>query len=157
MKNNIENGIYIPDENRELHPLDEWMKREDPDHGADRRAGNRFRYARNSQRRPTERIQLQGRAGIRRQIPQGLPLRNPPRGDRNVRRPVPGPRQSVQEDRRPSPLQASTGRAIATPIRIAIPVTHSYTTAPRAALATNTRVTQTPCVRFPLSRNSFTV
>lgn len=30
MKNNIENGIYIPDENRELHPLDEWMKREDP-------------------------------------------------------------------------------------------------------------------------------
>lgn len=30
MKNNIEHGIYIPDENRELHPLDEWMKREDP-------------------------------------------------------------------------------------------------------------------------------
>lgn len=30
MKNNIENGIYIPDENRELHPLDEWMQREDP-------------------------------------------------------------------------------------------------------------------------------
>lgn len=30
MKNNIENGIYIPDEKRELHPLDEWMKREDP-------------------------------------------------------------------------------------------------------------------------------
>ena len=30
MKNNIENGIYIPDENRELHLLDEWMKREDP-------------------------------------------------------------------------------------------------------------------------------
>lgn len=25
-----ENGIYIPDENRCLHPLDEWMKREDP-------------------------------------------------------------------------------------------------------------------------------
>jgi hypothetical protein len=30
MKNNIENGIYIPDEKRELHPLDEWTKREDP-------------------------------------------------------------------------------------------------------------------------------
>ena len=30
MKNKIEHGIYIPDENRELHPLDEWMKREDP-------------------------------------------------------------------------------------------------------------------------------
>lgn len=30
MKNNIENGIYIPDENRELHPLDEWLKRKDP-------------------------------------------------------------------------------------------------------------------------------
>ena len=30
MKNNIENRIYIPDENRELHPLDEWTKREDP-------------------------------------------------------------------------------------------------------------------------------
>ena len=30
MKNNIENGIYIPDENRCLHPLDEWMQREDP-------------------------------------------------------------------------------------------------------------------------------
>ena len=30
MKNNIENGIYIPDENRKLHPLDEWTKREDP-------------------------------------------------------------------------------------------------------------------------------
>lgn len=30
MKNNIKNGIYIPDENRKLHPLDEWTKREDP-------------------------------------------------------------------------------------------------------------------------------
>ena len=30
MKNNIENGIYIPEENRELYPLDEWMQREDP-------------------------------------------------------------------------------------------------------------------------------
>lgn len=30
MKNNIEHGIYIPDENRKLYPLDEWMKREDP-------------------------------------------------------------------------------------------------------------------------------
>lgn len=30
MKNNIENGIYIPDENRCLHPLDEWTKREYP-------------------------------------------------------------------------------------------------------------------------------
>ena len=30
MKNNIENGIYIPDKKRELHPLDGWMKREDP-------------------------------------------------------------------------------------------------------------------------------
>ena len=29
MKNNIENGIYIPDENRELHTLDEWMERKD--------------------------------------------------------------------------------------------------------------------------------
>lgn len=30
MKNNIENGIYIPDENHRLHPIDEWMQREDP-------------------------------------------------------------------------------------------------------------------------------
>ena len=30
MKNNIKNGIYIPDENRKLHPLDEWTKCEDP-------------------------------------------------------------------------------------------------------------------------------
>lgn len=30
MKNNIENGIYIPDVNRELHTLDAWMQREDP-------------------------------------------------------------------------------------------------------------------------------
>lgn len=30
MKNNIENGIYIPDKKRELHPLDGWMKRKDP-------------------------------------------------------------------------------------------------------------------------------
>lgn len=30
MKNNIENGIYIPDANRELHTLDAWMQREDP-------------------------------------------------------------------------------------------------------------------------------
>jgi hypothetical protein len=31
MKNNIENGIYIPDENRELYPLDEWMQRAHPE------------------------------------------------------------------------------------------------------------------------------
>lgn len=31
MKNNIENGIYIPDENRELHPLDEWMQQAHPE------------------------------------------------------------------------------------------------------------------------------
>jgi hypothetical protein len=30
MKNNIENGIYIPDGNRCLHPLDEWMQCEAP-------------------------------------------------------------------------------------------------------------------------------
>ena len=30
MKNNIENGIYIPDENRDLHTIEEWMQREDP-------------------------------------------------------------------------------------------------------------------------------
>ena len=26
MKNNIENGIYIPDEHRNLIPVDEWVK-----------------------------------------------------------------------------------------------------------------------------------
>lgn len=30
MKNNIENGIYIPDEQRNLIPVDEWAKRDDP-------------------------------------------------------------------------------------------------------------------------------
>ena len=30
MKNNIENGIYIPEEQRNLIPVDEWEKREDP-------------------------------------------------------------------------------------------------------------------------------
>ena len=30
MKNNIENGIYIPDANRNLHTLDEWMQQADP-------------------------------------------------------------------------------------------------------------------------------
>ena len=30
MKNNIENGIYIPEEQRNLIPVDEWVKREDP-------------------------------------------------------------------------------------------------------------------------------
>ena len=30
MKNNIENGIYIPDEHRNLIPVDESVKREDP-------------------------------------------------------------------------------------------------------------------------------
>lgn len=30
MKNNIENGIYIPDEQRNLIPVNEWVKREDP-------------------------------------------------------------------------------------------------------------------------------
>lgn len=29
MKNNIENGIYIPEEQRNLIPVDEWVKRED--------------------------------------------------------------------------------------------------------------------------------
>lgn len=31
MENNIKNGIYIPDENRELHPLDEWMQSAHPE------------------------------------------------------------------------------------------------------------------------------
>ena len=30
MKNNIKTGIYIPDEHRNLIPVDEWVKREDP-------------------------------------------------------------------------------------------------------------------------------
>lgn len=30
MKNNIEKGIYIPDEQRNLVPVDEWVKRDDP-------------------------------------------------------------------------------------------------------------------------------
>ena len=30
MKNNIENGIYIPEEQRNLIPVDEWVKREYP-------------------------------------------------------------------------------------------------------------------------------
>lgn len=30
MKNNIENGIYIPDEHHNLVPVDEWVKRDDP-------------------------------------------------------------------------------------------------------------------------------
>lgn len=29
MKNNIENGVYIPDENRELISIAEWVKRDD--------------------------------------------------------------------------------------------------------------------------------
>ena len=31
MKNNIENGIYIPSGNRELHSLDEWMQQAHPE------------------------------------------------------------------------------------------------------------------------------
>lgn len=31
MKKTIGNGIYIPDDNRKLHTLDEWMKRENPE------------------------------------------------------------------------------------------------------------------------------
>lgn len=30
MKNNIKTGIYIPDEHRNLIPVNEWVKREDP-------------------------------------------------------------------------------------------------------------------------------
>lgn len=30
MKNNIKTGIYIPDEQRNLIPVNEWVKREDP-------------------------------------------------------------------------------------------------------------------------------
>lgn len=30
MKTNIEHGIYIPDEQRNLVPIDEWVKRDDP-------------------------------------------------------------------------------------------------------------------------------
>jgi hypothetical protein len=100
MKNNIENGIYIPDENRELHPLDEWTKREDPttaqtvvlvtDSGmleiANEDLPGKFNF----------KVAQKAAAEYR----EGFPLRNPPRGGRNVRRPVPGPRRSVQEDRR---------------------------------------------------------
>ena len=31
MKNNIENGIYIPSGNRELHTIDEWMQQAHPE------------------------------------------------------------------------------------------------------------------------------
>lgn len=77
MKNNIENGIYIPEEQRNLIPVDEWVKREDPTTAQTVVLVTDFGMLEIAQRRPTGRIQFRGRTESCRRIPQGLPLPDP--------------------------------------------------------------------------------
>lgn len=100
MKNNIKNGIYIPDENRELHPLDEWTKREDPTTAQTVVLVTDFGMLEIAKEDLPIEFNFKVAQKAAAEYREGFPLRNPPRGGRNVRRPVPGPRRSVQEDRR---------------------------------------------------------
>ena len=126
MKNNIENGIYIPDENRELHPLDEWMKREDPT--------------------TAQTVVLVTDSGMLEIAKEDLP------GEFNFE----VAQKAAAEYREGFRCATPTGRAMPTPIRSTIPTARSSTTATRATCTTTTAsIARAPCVRFPLSRNSF--
>lgn len=155
MKNNIENGIYIPEEQRNLIPVDEWVKREDPttaqtvvlvtDFGMleiakeDLPGGFNFEGA--------QKAAAEYRKGFR------CPTRHEAiemydarfRGLDEAFKKIGGePATTIgwTSEADPDPEYNST---------------RSSTAAARAAWAATTSVTRTPCVRFPLSRNSFTV
>ena len=151
MKNNIENGIYIPEEQRNLIPVDEWVKREDPttaqtvvlvtDFGMleiakeDLPGGFNFEGA--------QKAAAEYRKGFR------CPTRHEAIEMYDARSVA-----STKRSRRSAanPQRLSAGRAKPTPTRSTIPTARSSTTAARAAWATAASITRTPCVRFPLSR-----
>ena len=88
MKNNIENGIYIPEEQRNLIPVDEWVKREDPT--------------------TAQTVVLVTDFGMleiaKEDLPGGFNFEGAQKAAAEYRKgfrcPVPWPRRSVQEDRR---------------------------------------------------------
>ena len=156
MKNNIENGIYIPEEQRNLIPVDEWVKREDPttaqtvvlvtDFGMleiakeDLPGGFNFEGA--------QKAAAEYRKGFR------CPTRHEAiemydarfRGLDEAFKKIGG-----------EPATTIGWTSEADPDRSAIPTTRSSTAAARATWASTTSMARAPCVRFPLSRNSFTV
>lgn len=156
MKNNIENGIYIPEEQRNLIPVDEWVKREDPttaqtvvlvtDFGMleiakeDLPGGFNFEGA--------QKAAAEYRKGFR------CPTRHEAiemydarfRGLDEAFKKIGGePATTIgwTSEADPDPEFNSNGAFI-------------YNGG-AGYVATATSVTRSPCVRFPLSRNSFTV
>jgi hypothetical protein len=117
MKNNIENGIYIPEEQRNLIPVDEWVKCEDPT--------------------TAQTVVLVTDFGMLEIAKEDLP------GGFNFE----GAQKAAAEYR----------KGFRCPTRSAIPATRSSTAATRATWSATASIARSPCVRFPLSRNSFTV
>ena len=151
MKNNIENGIYIPEEQRNLIPVDEWVKREDPT--------------------TAQTVVLVTDFGMleiaKEDLPGGFNFEGAQKAAAEYRKGFrcPTRHEAIEMydarfrglDEAANPQRLSAGRAKPTPTRSTIPTTRSSTTAARATCSTSASITRSPCVRFPLSRNSFTV
>ena len=122
MKNNIENGIYIPEEQRNLIPVDEWVKREDPT--------------------TAQTVVLVTDFGMLEIAKEDLPGGFNFEGAQKAARPgmkqlkctTPGSVASTKRSRRSAanPQGLSAGRAKPTPTRSTVPTARSSTTAARA-------------------------
>ena len=153
MKNNIENGIYIPEEQRNLIPVDEWVKREDPTTAQTVVLVTDFGMLEIAKEDLPGGFNFEGAQKAAARASAARP------GMKQLKCTTPGSVASTKRSRRSAanPQRLSAGRAKPTPTRSTIPAARSSTAATRAAWATTASVARTPCVRFPLSRNSFTV
>ena len=148
MKNNIENGIYIPEEQRNLIPVDEWVKREDST--------------------TAQTVVLVTDFGMleiaKEDLPGGFNFEGAQKAAAEYRKGFrcPTRHEAIEMyDARFRGLDEAfkkIGGEPATTIgRSTIPAARSSTAATRASWAATASISRTPCVRFPLSRNSFTV
>lgn len=157
MKNNFETGIYIPDEQRNLIPVDEWVKREDPTAAQTVVLVTDFGMLEIAKKK-TCRTDSISRAH-RKPPPNTARASAAQPGMKQSKCTTPGSVASTKHSRKSaaSLQRLSAGRVKPIPTRSTIPTSRSSTAATRAACTTSASTARTPCVRFPLSRNSFTV
>lgn len=131
MKNNIENGIYIPEEQRNLIPVDEWVKREDPTTAQTVVLVTDFGML------EIAKEDLPGGSISRahRKLPPNTARASAARpGMKQLKCTTPGSVASTKRSRRSAanPQRLSAGRAKPTPTRSTIPTTRSSTAVARA-------------------------
>lgn len=132
MKNNIENGIYIPEEQRNLIPVDEWVKREDPTTAQTVVLVTDFGMLEIAKEDLPGGFNFEGAQKAAAEYRKGFRCRP---GMKQLKCTTPGSVASTKRSRRSAanPQRLSAGRAKPTPTRSTIPTARSSTAAARAA------------------------